>query len=281
MKRPPFAAGTFYDFDEEDLIKRLEWAFKEEKIGPGQLPNRNVEDHLTKNVGIIVPHAGYVYSGPVAAWAYLELSKLGKPDTVVLIGPNHTGIGGEIGVWPSDIWVTPLGNIEVDEEVTTFLIENSNVATSDTVSHLEEHSLEVQLPFLQYIYGNDFKIVPITMMIQEFEFSRLLAKDLKNVLEKFSKRRFVIVASSDLNHYESQDVTLEKDEELIKAILSNDPKEVYTVVKNKNVTACGFGAITTLLQLKIGKPLLLKHATSGDTSGDLKHVVGYSSFIVA
>jgi len=280
VRRPPLVAGTFYDLDKEDLIKRLEWAFREKKIGPGQLPEK-VEKHLTKNIGVVVPHAGYVYSGPVAAWAYLELSKLGKPDTVILIGPNHTGVGGEVGVWPSGVWITPLGNIGVDEKIATFLIENSNVAISDTASHLGEHSLEVQLPFLQYIYGNNFKIVPITMMIQEFEFAKLLAENLKTVFEKFPEKKFVVIASSDLNHYESQDVTIKKDEELIKAILTNDPKKVCKIVKDKNITACGFGPIATLLQLKMGKPALLKHATSGDISGDFTHVVGYASFIIA
>lgn len=280
MRRPPIVAGTFYDIDKDDLIKRLEWAFSDDKIGPGELPEKD-QKKLDKNIGVIVPHAGYIYSGPVAAWAYLELSKLGKPDTVILIGPNHTGTGAELGVWPEGLWITPLGELKVAEDVTNFLFENSDILTPDTSSHISEHSLEVQLPFLQYMYGSDIEIVPITMMVQEFEFSRLLAKNIQKVFEHFPEKKFVVVASSDLNHYESQEITLKKDEKFIKAVLSEDPKKVIKVVRNDEITACGFGPIATLLYLKLGSPKLLKHATSGDINGDFSHVVGYASFIVA
>ena len=217
----------------------------------------------------------------MAAWAYLKLSKLGKPDVVILIGPNHTGTGAELGVWPEGLWITPLGELKVAEDVTNFLFENSDILTPDTSSHISEHSLEVQLPFLQYMYGSDIEIVPITMMVQEFEFSRLLAKNIQKVFEHFPEKKFVVVASSDLNHYESQEITLKKDEKFIKAVLSEDPKKVIKVVRNDEITACGFGPIATLLYLKLGSPKLLKHATSGDINGDFSHVVGYASFIVA
>jgi hypothetical protein len=280
VKRPPFVAGMFYDFDKSDLLKRLEWCFSDNKVGPGVLPERT-KRRLEKNVGAIVPHAGYIYSGPVAAWAFFELSKLGVPDTVILIGPNHTGSGAEIGVWPGGIWQTPLGELKVAKDVVETLLESSVNLMPDTASHIGEHSLEVQLPFLQYIYGNDFEIVPITMMIQNPEFSEVLSESIKKVFERFPDRKFVVIASSDLNHYEPQEITVEKDEKFIKAVISGDPKKVFRVVREENITACGFGPVTVLLKLKLGSPKLLKHATSGDVSGDFAHVVGYASFIVS
>ncbi|MDI3472550.1 MAG: hypothetical protein PWQ48_831 [Thermotogaceae bacterium] len=280
MKSPPFVAGAFYDLNKDDLLKRLEWCFSDNRIGPGVLPEKPT-NKLEKNVGAIVPHAGYIYSGPVAAWAYLELSKLGKPDTVILIGPNHTGAGAEIGVWPEGVWQTPLGELKVAKDVVETLLGSSVNLMPDTASHIGEHSLEVQLPFLQYIYGNDFEIVPITMMIQSLEFSEVLSESIKKVFERFPERKFVIIASTDLNHYESQEITVKKDEKFIKAVISEDPKKVVKAVKENDITACGFGPVSVVLKLKLGKPKLLKHATSGDTSGDLTHVVGYASFIVS
>jgi len=275
MVRKPVVAGMFYPSSKKDLILSIENAFSG-PLGPGKLPEKNSKS-LPKPVGVVVPHAGYVYSGQVAAWAYYELSKKGKPQTAILIGPNHTGYGKPVSIFPGGKWQTPLGNLEVDENAVQILLENSDMASSDTAAHTMEHSLEVQLPFLQYLYGNSIKIVPITMLDQSPKAAADLSKAISVYLSLCPNT--VVIASTDLNHYDDHETTVRKDKLIIEAIESGDPRILYTVIYEANVSMCGYGPVTTLMLLNLGRVRILKHATSGEISGDFLEVVGYLSAI--
>ena len=265
--RAPAVAGHFYPSNKKELERMLTSFFDKSKKEVKEKENV---------IGIVAPHAGYIYSGLTAAYAYASLPKNLKK-TVVIIGPNHTGYGSEVSVYPSGKWKTPLGEIEVDSEFVKELLKYCKFAEEDEAAHIYEHSIEVQLPFLQFLYGNEFKIVPICLMNQSLEVAECLA----NALIK-SGKDFLVVASSDLNHYESYDITQRKDMELINAIISLDLKKFYKILKILNVSACGYGAIATLMSLtkKLnGKIELLRHSTSAETNRDYSSVVGYSSLI--
>ena len=275
MTRKPVVSGVFYPSGKEMLLRTIEDLFLG-PLGPGSLPSLK-EERMERPYGLICPHAGYMYSGQVAAWAYLEVAKYGRPSTVILVGPNHTGYGPPISVYPSGYWETPLGKVEVDEQAVQVILENSSVAKSDTSAHSMEHSLEVQLPFLQRLYGSSFKIVAITMLDQSPKASSDLSKALLRYITLNPSTLFI--ASTDLNHYDDHESTLKKDSLIIEAIEANDPRMLYSAVYESGVTMCGYGAVATLMLLEIGKPRVLKHATSGEVSGDFLEVVGYLSVI--
>ncbi|MBO8167171.1 MAG: AmmeMemoRadiSam system protein B [Kosmotoga sp.] len=274
MLRTEIFSGRFYAGFPEELRKQIEACFLH-KIGPGELPGPVVKK-LDRNVGLISPHAGYIYSGPVAARGYYEIAKMGKPKRVVLIGPNHSGYGNRLSAWPSGEWRTPLGTLKIDEEFTSSLISLVEQLSPDTSAHLYEHSLEVQLPFLQYLFGNDFKIVAITMMDQRYETSRKLAEGIKKLM---SDTGTLIVASSDLNHYEDHETTTKKDDFLIECIKSLDVKGLFEEAAARKISACGLGPIAIALML-FNSVVIGKHATSAETSGDYLHTVGYLSAIL-
>ena len=265
--RVPSVAGYFYPSQRRELEKMLNSFFEKA---------REEVKEREDAIGIVAPHAGYIYSGLTAAYAYSSLPSISKP-TIVIIGPNHTGYGSEVSVYPSGKWKTPLGEIEVDEYFADELTRNCKIVEEDEAAHIYEHSIEVQLPFLQFIYGNNFKIVPICLLNQSLE----VAECLSNALLKI-KKDFIVVASSDLNHYENHELTQRKDAELIKTIVSLDLKKFYNTLENLNVSACGYGAIATLMNLtkKLGGKIeLIKHSTSGEISGDYSSVVGYCALV--
>lgn len=276
MNRSPVVSGFFYPAKKDELLQHVRLCFLDREIGPGSLPEPRPSP-LESPVGLISPHAGYVYSGPVAAWGYLEVAKFGRPETVIVIGPNHTGLGKRVGVWRSGKWITPLGEVEVDEETADLILENSEYAEEDTLSHIREHSIEVQLPFLQFVFQN-FSIVPICLMDQGPKVSADLAKALKVVMER--KKSVLIVASTDLNHYEDQNTTLRKDSLVIDAIEKGDANLLYAYLAQEDISVCGYGGIAVLLNLGFKERKVLKHATSGDVSGDYLEVVGYLSAIM-
>jgi AmmeMemoRadiSam system protein B len=273
--RKSVVAGVFYPSGKNMLIDTIQDLFLG-PLGPGDVPKVN-PDPLEKPTGLISPHAGYMYSGQVAAWGYHELARKGAPKTAILIGPNHTGYGPRVSVYPEGSWETPLGNVEIDEEAVRILLENSEYLSSDTSAHMMEHSLEVQIPFLQFLYGDSFKIVPIVLKDQSPE----IAKDLSYAISRYLSLNHstVVIASTDLNHYEDQETTLRKDKAVIEAIESQNPAILYSAVYELEISMCGYGAVATLMMLDLGKPRVLKHATSGDVSGDYLEVVGYLSVI--
>jgi len=224
-------------------------------------------------LGAVVPHAGYVYSGLVAAEVY---SRLPKRDCFVILGPNHHGLGAPVAL-SRDSWKTPLGVASPDLELADALA--GTIIDYDEVAHLHEHSIEVQIPFLQARFQN-FKILPIAMGLQDEETAVEVGEHLGKAIHKLN-RSCTIIASSDFTHYEPQEAARKTDTQLIEAILNMDVPELYARVYRYNATACGYGpiaaTITAARMLGASSGKLLRYATSGDVSRDYSQVVGYGA----
>ena len=275
MIRPPVVAGSFYPLNKEMLLKQIEKCFSH-PLGPQKIE----ED--PNIVAAVAPHAGYIYSGPVAAWTYSKIKKA----NYIILGPNHTGLGPVFAVYPKGKWATPLGKVEVDEEFAKMLVDANPLLEFDVVAHDHEHSIEVQLPFLQYRFGNDFKFVPIAVLnyapTQDFlKKCESVATTIASMVKESSK--WIVIASSDFTHYEPYDYAMMADNYYIKAIEALDATEFFARLEEKNASVCGFGpiAIAMIVAKKLGasKGVLLKYATSGDITGDTSNVVGYASII--
>lgn len=276
--RPPSVSGSFYEADPAALESRIRWCFLH-RIGPGKLPLKpsSVE---RKICALISPHAGYIYSGPVAAHGFYEVSKEATPETVVLIGPNHTGIGAAVSVWEGGDWLTTLGRVKIDQEISK-LIARSGAAEPDSEAHEYEHSVEVQIPFLQYVFGSTFRIVSICMKLQDFETSRELGEAIAAAVKG---RSALLVASTDFSHYVPYKSAYERDAFVVEEILAMNPKGVEDAVREKGITMCGPGPVMAVmaasLELRADRCRKLCYATSGDTSGPKGDVVGYGAFSI-
>ncbi|HUS04211.1 MAG TPA: MEMO1 family protein [Dehalococcoidia bacterium] len=272
--RKPIVAGTFYAGTPEGLKEQIEWCYKH-KLGPGGVPQVN-DEGPREVVALVVPHAGYIYSGPVAAHAYRELAADGVFDTAVILGPNHTGYGSPVSLWPEGVWKTPLGELEIDDNLAHSLL--GGMIEADETAHIYEHSVEVQLPWLQYLYGKG-KIVPIAMLAQDIETARQVGKAISRCGDNI-----IIIASTDFTHYEPHSVAAEKDKSMIEAIINLDEAELYRRRESLNCTMCGYGpvasAIVAAKEMGAKKASLLKYATSGDMTGDFSRVVGYGSIVI-
>ncbi len=274
--RLPSQAGAFYAGTAESLKKQIEDCFLH-KLGPGKIPEIS-ETSVRRTVGLVCPHAGYMFSGPVAAHAYSKLAMDGRPDVVFLLGPNHTGYGSALAVMNEGIWRTPLGDVEIDGGLASQVVEESRIVDIDDSAHRVEHSIEVQLPFLQYLYGSDFKIVPICFLMQDLSSAREVGRAVAKVL---AGKNGVTVASSDMTHYESSESAERKDRMVIEAVEAMDEAELYSVVEANRVSACGYGPIGALItaakSLGAKEARLLSYKNSGDVSGDYSSVVGYAA----
>lgn len=275
--RRPAVAGAFYAANSSSLIKQIVDSFNHH-LGPGRLPGEKTVSNITS---IVTPHAGYVYSGPSAAHAYLKIAEQKKPDTVVVIGPNHTGWGTPISIMSEGSWETPLGEVELDTQLAEAIIKNSKIAKLDSSAFIREHSIEVQVPFLQFIYP-EFKIVPICMGYQDLQSSIDLGQAIHRAIKG---RNVVLVASSDLNHMESKTVSNKKDKFVLDAIDALDEVMLQKSVERENITTCGYGPISaTIVASKLGgakSSEILSYYTSGDIIGDDRQVVGYASAIIS
>jgi len=276
-KRRPAVAGYFYESSPERLRRQIESCFTSQH-GPGTLPSKGGSE---PPVILISPHAGYIYSGAIAAHGYERASRSPHPKTVIVIGPNHYGEGTEVSVYPPGSWTTPLGEIEIDNELTSRIIEESDLISMDEISHIYEHSIEVQLPFIQFVMGS-VKFVPICMLNQAVEAAQHVGEVLAKVID--DPRGYLVVASSDFTHYEPHEEAVRRDKPVIERILQLDVDGFYTEVRDRRATLCGYGAIgavITYARLKgFESSRLLKYATSGDTSGDRSSVVGYASIVL-
>jgi predicted class III extradiol MEMO1 family dioxygenase len=288
MLRHPAVAGQFYKGSPESLKKQVR-----EFIIPGAAK--------VKALGIVSPHAGLIYSGAVAGAVY---SRIELPDTFVLIGPNHTGLGAPVSLMARGQWETPLGLVETDESLASLILSKSPRVHEDSLAHLREHSLEVQLPFIQH-FKHEFKIVPIQMLDTRLETCKEVGRAVAEAIlgrrqasggrgrgkeeqtqqPTFHYNNVLIVASSDMSHYERASVAKEKDYKAIQQILDLDPEGLYRVVKEYGITMCGFGpAVSMLVACKLlgaSKADLIKYTNSGDVSGDYERVVGYAGIVVS
>jgi len=273
--RSPSVATQFYSGSRDGLIKQIEECFKSD-IGPGKLPERG--DAKRDIIGAIVPHAGYMYSGPVAAHVYFELAKQITPETIVLIGFNHRGHGGKASLSNED-WETPLGVVKTDKETVLELTNNCNLMEIDETGHLDEHSIEVQLPFLQYIYG-EFNMVALSLYYSATDIVDEIADCLSNL-----NKETLIITSSDFTHQEPHETAIMKDKKAISHILNMDEKRFLQTVHESNISICGYtpiaAGIAASKKLGAKSVLLLKYATSGDAMNEYtRNVVGYAGIVM-
>lgn len=266
MSRQPVVAGQFYPSSASQLrtmIKKMvdEAAEKEDVIG------------------LVSPHAGYVYSGPVAG---AVISRVRFKDTFIILGPNHTGRGKPLSIMAQGKWQTPFGDVEIDSELAQHLLSITRHLQEDEAAHQYEHSIEVQLPFLQY-FKPDIKIVPVTMSFASLDAYREIGREIACAIAD-TKREAVIMASSDMTHYEPQDTAARKDRQAIDAILRLDEDELLQQVEKHNISMCGVAPVASLIaaarELGATAAELVKYQTSGDTSGDYSAVVGYAGIII-
>ncbi len=281
--RKPYVAGYFYPGDKEVLLSELDRLFKSRR-GPGKLFFDEWNDKDI--IGAILPHAGYIYSGEIAAHGYAAYfsSKLKK--NVIVIGPNHHGLGASISVYPGGKWETPLGIIEINEDLSRKLGEYGGYIALDDVGHIYEHSLEVHIPFLQYIYAKKdvkFKLVAVAMLLQTLNAVRDLGEAILECIDSIIEDVFII-ASTDFTHYESAESARAKDEKAFEAILDLDYRKLVENVYEYNISMCGYGPTATLLyiasKLDGVNVKLLKYGHSGEVTGDDSEVVSYASFII-
>lgn len=268
--RPPAVAGTFYEGTSDRLTRQLDSCFAANAPPPAK---------KERFLGAVVPHAGLMYSGHVAAALYAVAD---LPRRFVILCPNHTGAGHFAAINREGAWRTPLGEIAIDTPLADALMARTSVLAEDARAHAREHSLEVQLPFLQRLLG-EFTFVPICLGAHRYEVAEEVGRAIAEVLA--GQRDVAILASSDLNHYEDQRETLRKDQLAIDQVLARNPRELWRVVGAYDVSMCGFIPTTTMLlavnALGATEARLIKHATSGDVNGDYSHVVGYAAVLIS
>ena len=263
--REPAVAGQFYSGGKKRLEADIE-----------QLVDSSAD--RKKVLGAVSPHAGYMYSGSVAG---CTLSRIEPADCYIIIGPNHTGLGAPYSVFSEGVWKTPLGSVEVDSELAKRIVDSSRHLQSDTMAHLYEHSIEVQLPFLQY-FNDHFKIVPIILQFGSGETLKEIGREISNVIKSLG-RSVVIIASSDMTHHEPHQSAREKDRFAIDAMLDLDEDRLLREVREREISMCGIAPAVTMLsavkELGAKKAELIKYQTSGDSSGDYSAVVGYAGIL--
>ena len=266
--RTPAVAGRFYPRDADELRRDvLQYTANEEK-------------NLIPAIGCIAPHAGYVYSGHVAGAVY---SQMKIPRRVIVLCPNHTGMGHPLAIMTRAGWQTPLGEVAADAELGDALLQRFPLLREDSAAHRSEHAIEVQLPFLQTLHP-DLTLVPIAVGTSDFNVLHGLGQALADVIST-QPEKILIIASSDMNHYESDAITRVKDHKAIERVLALDARGLWETVKKENITMCGFGPsvamLTAAVQLGAKSATLVKYATSGEVSGDYDQVVGYAGIVVS
>jgi MEMO1 family protein len=265
-KRQPAVAGSFYPAERDALVREVEMHV-----------DQNVK--TSRTLGIVAPHAGFMYSGNVAGAVY---SRIEIPDTVILIGPNHTGNGEAVAVMAEGTWSMPMGKITIDQGLAHAICEETIIAKHDFSAHQFEHSLETQLPFLQY-FKNKFEIVPICIKRLKLSSCKSLSEGIVRAVTRLDKS-VLLVASSDMTHYESHDRATIKDRMAITCIENRDPLGLLETVKSEKISMCGVNSVSIMLlcseKLGAKEAELVKYMTSGEVSGDMEKVVGYAGMII-
>lgn len=266
QQRQPAVAGQFYTDDGDRLRSELK------RLIPPAAARK-------KALGAISPHAGYLYSGGVAGRLYAGLE---IPATVVLVGPNHHGVGAPAGLYPEGVWLTPLGPVPIAARLGALISAQCPFVQSDTLSHRFEHSLEVQVPFIQYLRP-DVSIAPLCLGFSDYPAAGALGRGLAAAIRAFGEE-VLIVASSDMTHYESAASARRKDALALERVLAFDPEGLLRICRNEQITMCG--VVPSAVMLVAARELGARHAeqvayaTSGDITGDNSHVVGYAGVAV-
>ena len=273
MRKSPIA-GTWYPGVKEELMQLISSLFINSKFGPGRIPDK-LETNTNK-VTAIVPHAGLRYSGYTAAHAFLNVAEsMNNPDTVIILGPNHRGIGADFAT-SEENWETPFGILEIDKEILEYT--EGTIINVDESAHTQEHSIEIQLPFLQYIYGNEINIFPIC--IKDQHRYEELTELLREILRNFENKNIIILASSDLSHEYNYDTLMNHDQKMIDLIVSGDFREAAKFRKEVKMTMCGYGPVFTLMGISTFK--FLGYSNSSMIMANFEensYRVGYSAFI--
>jgi MEMO1 family protein len=267
MLRKPAVAGRFYPG------------------APGEL-FRDVRTYLglsqprVRAVGCVAPHAGYIYSGQVAGAVYARIE---LPRRFIILCPNHTGMGQPLAIMSAGAWLTPLGEAVIDTPLALALKQELGLLREDAYAHLAEHALEVQLPFLQ-AQLDSFRFVPVCVGVGTYDVLAQLGEAMAAVIQR-QPDPVLVIASSDMNHYESDQVTRQKDHQAIEQMLARDPRKLYETVQREHISMCGFGPAVAMLTAAAGLGAqhaeLVRYATSGDVSGDREAVVGYAGIVVS
>jgi hypothetical protein len=265
-QRGPAVAGTFYPGRKEQLRETV-----------NEMVDRGASK--TKALGIISPHAGYIYSGRGAGMVF---SRVEITDDVIILGVNHRGIGADVAIMSEGSWLTPLGETQIDSGLAKMISSGTRLVEEDESTHRNEHSLEVQLPFIQY-FKPEAKIVPLCLSRMSYEECAELGKAIAGAVEKFGKP-VLMVASSDMSHYIQAEEAKKKDNLALDKVLKLDPKGLYKTVYENEITMCGFipAAVMLAAAIELGakKAELVDYRNSGDVTGDYSEVVAYGSVMV-
>jgi AmmeMemoRadiSam system protein B len=269
--RRPAVAGRFYPAKPDVLARQLD------QYLAGDAPR---PEKFEAALGCMVPHAGYMYSGQVAGAVF---ERLPARATYIILCPNHTGRGAPLAIMSNGEWLTPLGAARIDAELAVGLRQSCHLLMEDAKAHEDEHAIEVELPFLQRSVGA-FTFVPIAIGVSRYAALEALGHGMAQAL-KSAAGPVLIVASSDMNHYEPDDVTRVKDHKAIDQILALDPAGLYDVVRKEDISMCGYGPTVAMLtaanDLGATRAELVRYATSADTSGDRSAVVGYAGMVIS
>lgn len=266
--REPAVAGQFYPASSQSLKNQIE-----------NLIDKNA-DKLDV-IACMLPHAGYMYSGKVAAET---VSRINIKDKIILLGPNHTGYGAAFSIMTEGLWQTPLGEVKIDSGLAKQILRRSQYLEDDCLAHTYEHSLEVELPFLQY-FKTDFEIVPIVLLSDETSALKEIGKEIGTTLKESRLQDLtLLIASSDMTHYEPQVQAQKKDKEAIEAILELDEDKLMGRIKQFNISMCGYAPVISVLSaaklLGASAAKLIKYQTSADFTGDTSGVVGYAGIVI-
>lgn len=266
--RKPAVAGQFYPSSANELKKQIEW-FIDKKADKVDV------------IACVLPHAGYIYSGKVATEV---ISCVNIKDRIILLGPNHTGYGANFSIMSQGAWLTPFGEVKIDEELAKQIINHVEYLQDEPLAHLYEHSLEVELPILQY-FKNNFKIVPITILSDNIDMLKNMGAGIAHaIIESNIKNSVMLIASSDMTHYEPQPLAEKKDRIAIQSILKLDEDKLIKKIRELNITMCGYAPVIVMLTcaklLGAKHAKLIKYQTSGDVTGDKTSVVGYAGITI-
>lgn len=262
-------AGQFYPASKNELKRQVESLIDKEA-------------KKSDAIACMLPHAGYVYSGRVAGET---VSQVNLKEKIILLGPNHTGYGMRFSIMTEGTWQTPLGEVKIDSDLAKEILKGSQYLKDDSLAHAYEHSLEVELPFLQYFRDN-FEIVPIAFLTDNVPALKKVGEEIAGVVKAGKiEGSTLIIASSDMTHYEAQEQAEKKDKQAIDAILEMDGDKLMDNVRGLKITMCGYAPVIAMLSaakyLGAKKGRLIQYQTSGDITGDTDSVVGYAGIIIS